>query len=234
MKSEEGTEAPTESNPTTEAEMQDGQEQFMDEATDYYAGDAGYPLEYSIKHPLQHRWTMWYDNPGKRVNQTNWEDNLRRILTFDTVEDFWCMFNNIVPPSKLAAGSNYHLFKEDVEPKWEDPNNGQGGKWTLIWPTKRRADLDQLWLDLVLSLIGEQFDDESQGQVNGAVVSIRKGQDKLAIWTRGCAENVVPIGQQFKGLANLPADHVIGFTSHEDSMKRNSSYAHGGWNMYEV
>jgi len=32
---------------------------------------------------------------------------------------------------ELASGSNYHLFKDGVEPKWEDPQNVRGGKWLL-------------------------------------------------------------------------------------------------------
>ena len=45
------------------------------------------------------------------------------------VEDFWGIFNNIRPPSRLNPGSNYHLFKVGIEPTWEHAANKDGGKW---------------------------------------------------------------------------------------------------------
>lgn len=44
---------------------------------------------YNVKHPLQNTWTLWFDNPGKKANATSWADNLKEIITLDTVEDFW-------------------------------------------------------------------------------------------------------------------------------------------------
>jgi hypothetical protein len=48
------------------------------------------------------------------------------------------LWNNIVPPSSLAHGSNYSLFKEGVAPKWEDPANMTGGKWLLVIAKQNR------------------------------------------------------------------------------------------------
>ena len=47
------------------------------------------PSNFNVKHPLQNKWTMWYDNPGKKTSQASWGDHLRQIASFDTVEDFW-------------------------------------------------------------------------------------------------------------------------------------------------
>jgi hypothetical protein len=41
------------------------------------------------KHPLQCEWTLWFDSPSKKTNQTNWHDNVKQVYTFGTVEDFW-------------------------------------------------------------------------------------------------------------------------------------------------
>ncbi len=64
------------------------------------------------------------------------------------VEDFWGLYNNIVKASKLQQGANYHLFKEGVEPKWEDAENENGGKWIVTLDAKERdnGSLDKLWL----------------------------------------------------------------------------------------
>lgn len=52
-----------------------------------------------------------------------------QVATFDMVEDFWGIFNNIRPPSRLNPGSNYHLFKVGIEPTWEHQASMAGGKW---------------------------------------------------------------------------------------------------------
>ena len=40
------------------------------------------------KHPLEHSWTIWFDNTGK-TKQSSWGSALRSVYTFSNVEDFW-------------------------------------------------------------------------------------------------------------------------------------------------
>jgi translation initiation factor 4E len=101
-----------------------------------------------VKHPLQHSWTLWYDCPSRKVSHSNWHENLKKLITFDTVEDFWGVYNNILKPSQISAGSNFHLFKAGIEPMWEDKANGEGGKWNINAP-KIKDVLDKMWLALV-------------------------------------------------------------------------------------
>jgi len=149
------------------------------------------PNNFAVKHPLQNKWTMWWDSSMKKLNQHNWSTNVRPLLEFDTVEDFWRLYNNIVTASSLAPGSNYHLFKSGVKPEWEDPQNEKGGKWVINFPTGSRKksprDLDECWLNTLLVCIGEGFGDY-ENEVCGVVISIRKAGDRLALWTRN-AEN---------------------------------------------
>lgn len=44
---------------------------------------------YTVKHPLQNTWTLWFDNPGKKANSQSWSQNLKEIVSMDAVEDFW-------------------------------------------------------------------------------------------------------------------------------------------------
>ena len=45
--------------------------------------------DFSKKHPLEHRWTLWFDNPQMKQKGGGWGTSLRNIYTFGTVEDFW-------------------------------------------------------------------------------------------------------------------------------------------------
>ena len=46
---------------------------------------------------------------------------------------------------------------------WEDDKNKRGGRWLINLDKKQRQNsLDNFWLEVMLCLIGESFDDHSQ------------------------------------------------------------------------
>ncbi|XP_010784405.1 eukaryotic translation initiation factor 4E-like [Notothenia coriiceps] len=61
-----------------------------------------------IKHPLQNSWSLWF---FKNDKSKTWQANLRLISKFDTVEDFWALYNHIQLSSNLMSGCDYSLFK---------------------------------------------------------------------------------------------------------------------------
>jgi len=222
---------PTPSAQTETPESEDGKEVVKGAFPGTVFAD---PTNFSIKHPLQNSWTMWYDNPRKKTSQDTWGNFLKQIVTFDTVEDFWRLYNNVVPASQLEHGSNYHLFKYGIEPKWEDPANDKGGQWVFTHPLKlRKEKLDELWLYTLLACVGETFGDE-EDEVCGCVISMRKTGDRIALWTRTATKEAATraIGAQFKRTLGLPPNVILGYQSHADSMRRTGSA--GPRHRYEV
>lgn len=74
-------------------------------------GDEAVRTEHLFKHPLQNTWTLWYlENDRSK----SWEDMQNEITSFDTVEDFWSLYNHIKPPSEIKVGSDYSLFKKGI------------------------------------------------------------------------------------------------------------------------
>ena len=92
----------------------------------------------------------------------------------------------MVPPKSLQQGCTYHLFKDDIRPEWEHEQNRGGGKWVII---PDRNKVDDNWLSLLLACVGETLSD-SEDEICGVVVSIRKKQDKIAIWTKNTNEHL--------------------------------------------
>lgn len=135
--------------------------------------------------PLHRKWVVWYDNPRLAPEGSDWKDNLKNCGSFQSVGEFWSVFNNVKPASRLSLNSNYHIFREGVEPMWEDPANKKGGKFILTIPKKdsKTGRTDEWWLYTVLAMIGETLDLNGD-QVCGAVVSIRKSQDRIALWLK--------------------------------------------------
>ena len=166
--------------------------------------------DFTQKHPLEHTWTLWFDNPNGRQKQATWGQTLRSVYTFNTVEDFWCLYNNILTPSRLIMGTDFHLFKEGIEPKWEDAKCAKGGKWTFFFPkSKEPAALDDCWLNLLLAMIGEQFCEPSE--ICGAVISVRQKQHRIALWTKTASNEAdqMAIGRHFKSVLEMPENEKI-------------------------
>ncbi|CAI6005873.1 unnamed protein product [Closterium sp. NIES-65] len=85
-------------------------------------------LSTSIRPPLhprckQTRYVVWYTRrqrqpPGQR-SATSYEDSIRRIADFSTVEGFWGCYCRMVRPSALPAPTDVHVFKDGIRPLWE-------------------------------------------------------------------------------------------------------------------
>uniref|UniRef100_A0A3Q2XM97 Eukaryotic translation initiation factor 4ea n=1 Tax=Hippocampus comes TaxID=109280 RepID=A0A3Q2XM97_HIPCM len=166
-----------------------------------------------IKHPLQNRWALWF---FKNDKSKTWQANLRLISKFDTVEDFWALYNHIQLSSNLMSGCDYSLFKDGIEPMWEDERNRRGGRWLItLSKQQRKADLDRFWLETLLCLVGEAFDDHSD-DVCGAVINVRSKGDKIAIWTTDKL-------RVYKERLGVPSKVVIGYQSHADTATKSGS-----------
>ncbi|KAB0395720.1 hypothetical protein E2I00_006812, partial [Balaenoptera physalus] len=164
------------------------------------------PVESKLElHPLLNRWALWF---FKNDRSRAWQDNLHLVTKFDTVEDFWAMYNNIQLASKLSSGCDYALFKDGIEPMWEDSRNRRGGRW------------------LLLCLIGESFEEHSR-EVCGAVINIRTKGDKIAVWTRETEnqEGVLRIGRVYKERLGLSTKTIIGYQAHADTAAKSNSLA---------
>uniref|UniRef100_A0A8C7X8S2 Eukaryotic translation initiation factor 4ea n=1 Tax=Oryzias sinensis TaxID=183150 RepID=A0A8C7X8S2_9TELE len=193
----------------------------LEEKSEISNGKMGNP-EACIKHPLQNRWTLWF---FKNDKSKTWQANLRLISTFDTVEDFWALYNHIQLSSNLMSGCDYSLFKDGIEPMWEDERNRRGGRWLItLSKQQRKMDLDRFWLETLLCLVGEAFDDHSD-DVCGAVINIRAKGDKIAIWTTNCEnkEAITQIGRVYKERLGVPPKVIIGYQSHADTATKSSS-----------
>lgn len=186
---------------------------------------------FTVKHPLMHKWTLWFTKPltpGQRANTTDaWADSLKEVITFDSVEEFWGIYNNIAKASQLPPKSDYHLFKTGVRPEWEDKQNQRGGRWSYNNRDRRSVNIDELWLHIMLAAIGETLENEGDNEVMGVVVNIRKGFVRLGLWTRSTTNEEVlrAIGKRFKEAMKIPDKEAVEFYSHSDSAHSGSTRA---------
>lgn len=45
--------------------------------------------DFTKKHSLEHRWTLWFDNPQTKQTTNKYGQTLKPVYTFESVEDFW-------------------------------------------------------------------------------------------------------------------------------------------------
>ncbi|KAM0786670.1 hypothetical protein ACM66B_002118 [Microbotryomycetes sp. NB124-2] len=193
--------------------------------------------DFTVKHPLYSPWTLWFDSASKQDKAKSWDEALVKVISFSSVEEFWSLYNNIVPPSLIHPNSNYYLFKEGIKPAWEDPANSKGGKWSVQLPRGKYSDqIDNFWLYTMLAAIGETLetpfvapsstsappsDITSQSapssfsnEITGVIVSSRKAFYRINIWTRTSTPNdkqrIENIGKHFKyGVLGLEGNFKV-------------------------
>ncbi|EAS29346.3 eukaryotic translation initiation factor 4E-1 [Coccidioides immitis RS] len=197
------------------------------------------PNNFNVKHPLMNEWTLWFTKPPSGKGD-NWNDLLKEVVTFNSVEEFWGVYNNITPTSELGLKADYHLFKKGVRPEWEDQQNKHGGKWSFQFKDKRSVPIDELWLHSQLAAIGETLENDGDNEVMGVVVNVRKGFYRIGLWTRTVGklipgsdgrsaeksqEILKAIGRRFKEVLRLKDTDQLEFSGHTDSAQSGSTRA---------
>lgn len=62
---------------------------------------------------------------------SEYESNLKKVYTFNTIQGFWAVFNNVPGVEEIKTRYSYHLMREERRPVWEEPYNQGGGAWRL-------------------------------------------------------------------------------------------------------
>lgn len=175
------------------------------------------------EHPLQFNYTFWFSRrtPGKQTSSQSYDQNLKKVGTFASVEQFWMYYSHMIRPNDLTGHSDYHLFKEGIRPMWEDSANSAGGKWII---RLKKGLASRCWENLILAMLGEQF--MVGEEICGAVISVRYQEDILSLWNRTAVDHMTTsrIRDTLKRVLNLPPSTIMEYKTHTDSMKDNSSF----------
>jgi len=172
--------------------------------------------------PLHAEYALWFSQNNPRNRNTAYEDNVKVVGKFGSLESFWSYFSHMLPAGELATSSDYHLFREGIRPMWEDDANKLGGKWVV---RLRKGLVSRLWESLVFAIIGDQFD--VGNEVCGAVVSIRYHEDVISVWNRTAAREdvTVKIKETMKRVMALPGTTVIEYKTHDSALRERGSFS---------
>jgi len=172
---------------------------------------------------LQYAFSFWFSKraPGRQQSPLNYEQSIRYVSSFASVEQFWHIYSHMVRPNDLVGHCDIHLFKESIKPMWEDEKNKMGGKWIV---RLRKGLASRCWENMILAMLGEQF--MVGEEICGAVVSIRHQEDIVSIWNQNSndAQSRQRIRDTLTRVLNLPRDTVMEYKCHRDSLNDKSSF----------
>jgi translation initiation factor 4E len=154
-----------------------------------------------------------------------YENSIKTITTVNTVEEFWATYNYLKRPNDLSSTTDYHFFRDGIKPTWEDTMNAKGGKWIVRLP---KGLASRYWEEVVLALIGGQFQGVPDGEICGLVISIRYSEDILGVWnkTAGDRDMVERLRDAIKKVLQLPAHAyaTMEYKPHQNAMADRSSF----------
>jgi len=170
------------------------------------------------KTKLKSRYVFWYrisedyiyQNPPKtKLDKSEYENQIKKIAEFETIEDFWAIFQHLRKPDSCRPGIEFQLFRFGVKPIWEDENNKNGGKATI----KLRKDFTTIiWEEMIFSLIGDVLPESIKNEINGIVVASRKDFNKLEIWFKNWSiEKNNIIEKHIRDLLQMPPEVTLEF-----------------------
>ncbi|XP_028365035.1 eukaryotic translation initiation factor 4E type 2 isoform X2 [Phyllostomus discolor] len=198
--------------------QKDGEKEKMDRDKGQSSSKRKAVVPGPAEHPLQYNYTFWYSRrtPGRPTSSQSYEQNIKQIGTFASVEQFWRFYSHMVRPGDLTGHSDFHLFKEGIKPMWEDDANKNGGKWII---RLRKGLASRCWENLILAMLGEQF--MVGEEICGAVVSVRFQEDIISIWNKTASDQATTarIRDTLRRVLNLPPNTIMEYKTHTDSIK---------------
>lgn len=118
---------------------------------------------------LNDTWCLYFH--AKNANK-NYSENTSKLIEIDNIIDFWGTFNNIPIPTNMFSEPGalnkilkrtrevpgaLSLFRKNSYPSWENSTNIKGFEWS-IRKYKDIYDINNIWLNVVIYTISENFD----------------------------------------------------------------------------
>ena len=183
-----------------------------------------------LNHPLFTNFTFWFRinetstlNPYKNsINFIDYENQVKKLSTFSTIEDFWKIFQHLKKPEELNIGIEIDLFKNEIKPVWEEEVNKNGGKIALKL-NKNYTSI--IWEELIFAFIGGNFPDNIKNEINGILISSKKEFNVLQIWFRDYNFKIIKEIQYFiKNLLQIPKEIKLNAVKFFKSNNYNNNY----------
>ncbi|CCW61750.1 unnamed protein product [Phytomonas sp. EM1] len=135
------------------------------------------PAKANIEMMLDDVWSLFYLPAwGENIKEENYNPTL--VFRIESIPTFWRVFNNVPQPTEMSVGTVY-LFRDGIDPKWEDPANRNGGILKMKVSSNR---VNEAWELLLCRTIGDSWNPVVRAQINGIALKVRERGYILEIW----------------------------------------------------
>ena len=146
-------------------------------------------------------------NQKQVMEKEKYESQVKKIAEFDTIEEFWGIFQHLRKPDSCRPGIEYFMFKEPIKPMWEDENNKNGGRFSI---KLKHGYTTIIWEEMIFALIGGILPKEMKDEINGIVVTSRKEFNTLQIWFKNYDDKITEdLEQCIRDLLVIPQEVKI-------------------------
>ena len=155
---------------------------------------------------LANKFVFWYHINEISADQ-EYESQIKKLAEFETLEDFWAIFQYLKKPDDCKQAIEFQLFKNPIKPMWEDENNKDGGRIAL----KLRKEYSNLvWEELVFAFIGDYFAKEIKDEINGLVINCKKDFNTLQIWIKSFNNEVTSaLERNIREILNITSEVAL-------------------------
>jgi translation initiation factor 4E len=191
------------------------------------------------KTKLENKFSFWYriddiiqyQLQKQALDKKEYEVQVKKIAEFDSVEDFWGIFQHLRKPDSCRAGIEYFMFKEPIKPMWEDENNKNGGRISI----KLRKDYTTIiWEEMIFALIGGILPKQMKEEINGIVVTSRKEYNTLQIWFKTYEKQIITdLGQCIRDILVIPQEVNLEIKQFNKSNSNNNKKEYSNNNNYQ-
>ncbi|EPY31713.1 translation initiation factor 4E [Strigomonas culicis] len=189
---------------------------------------------------LDDLWCLFYlPQVGESIQEDTYNPTL--VFRIDSVPTFWKVANNIPQPTQLPQCTLY-LFRDGIDPRWEDPANLSGGivkvkinhshatVFNDYSADPNAADsqetINEAWELLLCRTIGDSWSSSVRGLVNGIALKVRGRAYVLEVWvTRQTQELMRDLAELWQGV--LGDAFVTAYYPHAALQERSHQGGHG-------
>jgi hypothetical protein len=129
-------------------------------------------------------WVVFHDEQTKSKKRTDSSDFLATVTAAGTCTDLQGFTRLYQQTQKTAVGKsvrvNFRVFREDIQPMWEDLQNINGGE--CVFTFTKKQDASRIIHDMMKAMFSNKI---SEGRnINGIVLSTRRWGHLLNVWLR--------------------------------------------------
>ena len=119
-------------------------------------------------------------------NEEAFIKKINKIADVSNINEFWEVFQFLQKPNQYPVGTDYHIFKQNIKPMWEDNFNKNGGKLSILLNINFG---NLIWKETSLKFVKGYL--PYYDFINGIVISVRPKYMVLSFWLRNAKYSMI-------------------------------------------